>query len=86
MIVMKKQITVKWIWLDSIFLTATCFIAIVIFLLIKINVYLSHLFYMYVMLHLEILIILYSFSIAYMLFDQFLVNINYLLYRLLLKL
>ena len=42
MIAMKKQITVKWIWLDSIFLTATCFIAIIIFLLIKINVYLQY--------------------------------------------
>ena len=35
MIAMKKQTTVKWIWLDSIFLTATCFIAIISFLLIK---------------------------------------------------
>ena len=35
MIAMKKQITVKWIWLDSIFLTAACFIAIILFLFIK---------------------------------------------------
>ena len=35
MIAMKKQTTVKWIWLDSIFLTATCFTAIILFLFIK---------------------------------------------------